>query len=197
MPSPPAFGSADFRQALSNLMPRGRIWPRDSGAIQTELMGALAPTYARSTAAGAQVLIDTFPDATVNLLPEWEASLGLPDPCTPLNPTFQQRQQAVAAKWAARGDMTIGYYTTLAANLGYPITITEFSPFKFGETFGLPLYGVAWAFAWQVNAPTYEVEYLRFGQPLGEPFATWGSSEMQCRIRQAAPAHTVVLFNYS
>jgi uncharacterized protein YmfQ (DUF2313 family) len=197
MATPPAFGNVDYQQALLNLMPRGRIWRRDPEAIEAQLLGALAPTYTRSTEAAAQLMLDASPATTFNLLTEWEESLGLPDPCTPLDPTFEQRQLAVAANWGARGDMTVDYYVTLAAALGFEITITEFAPSRFGKPFGQPFYGVAWAFVWQVNAPTYTVEYLEFGQPFGEAFSTYGNTEMQCRIKQAAPAHTTVLFNYS
>jgi uncharacterized protein YmfQ (DUF2313 family) len=197
MPTPPAFGDADFQQALLNVMPRGRIWPRYGGSVQAELMGALAPSYTRSTAAAAQLLLDASPDTTVNLLPEWEESLGLPDPCTPPNPTFEQRQASVRAKWGARGDMTVGYYIDLALLLGYVITITEFAPRRFGQPFGQPLYGDAWAFAWQVSAPTFTIIDRQFGEPFGEPYAFWSNSELQCRIKAAAPAHTTVLFSYS
>jgi len=51
----------------------------------------------------------------------------MPDACTAANPSVEQRQAAVRAKWgrAGRDDR---YFVALAANLGFTITITEFTP---------------------------------------------------------------------
>ena len=98
MPTPPAFGDADYQQAMLRLLPSGRVWRRDPASTLSAVMLALAPTYTRSTAAAAQVLIDASPATTQNLLVEWENSLGLPDPCTAPNPSIEQRQAAVRAK---------------------------------------------------------------------------------------------------
>jgi uncharacterized protein YmfQ (DUF2313 family) len=55
-------------------------------------------------ARAGQLIPDAFPCSTVELLPEWEATLGLPDPCVqPPLTTLQQRQAAVCAKLVARG----------------------------------------------------------------------------------------------
>ena len=129
MALPPVYDATDFQQAMLRLLPRGRVWRRDPGSMLSALLLALAPTYVRSMASAAQVLIDASPATTQNLLAEWEASLGLPDACTAANPSVEQRQAAVRAKWGARGSLTIGYFVALAANLGFAITITEFTPF--------------------------------------------------------------------
>jgi len=129
MATPPALSDADFQAALLRLMPRGRVWRNDPGSNLSALAGALAPSWTRNTAAAAQVLIDASPATTQNLLVEWENSLGLPDPCTAPNPSIEQRQAAVRAKFGARGALTTAYFITLAAALGFTITITEFSPY--------------------------------------------------------------------
>lgn len=198
MPSPPAFGNADYQAAMQRLLPRGPIWRNDPEAVLTGVLGALAPTYTRSTQAAAQVLVDGSPATTQNLLVEWEESLGLPDPCTVANPSILQRQAAVRAKFASRGSLTIGYFVALAATLGFTITITEFSAFTVGDPVGVPLYGPAWNYAWEIAAPQVTTFYFTAGgSSVGDPLTTYDASELTCRITANAPAETIPFFVFS
>ena len=159
---------------------------------------ALAPTYTRSTAAAAQVLIDASPATTVNLLAEWESSLSLPDPFTPANPSIEQRQAAVRAKWGARGALTIAYFVALAANLGFTITITEFRPFSVDMGVDEPMCEPEWAFVWQVNAPQVTTFYFSVElSGVDDPLETYDAGELVGRITNDAPAETMVLFAFS
>ncbi len=198
MPTPPAFGDRDYQQAMLRLLPQGRVWRRDASSTLSATLHALAPTYTRSTEAAAQVLLDGSPATTENLLVEWEASLGLPDPCTALNPSIEQRQAAVRTKWGARGALTIGYFTALAAALGFTVTITEFRPFCADMACELPDYDAAWAFAWQVNAPQITTFYFAADDSSADdPLATYDAGELVCRITRDAPAETTVFFVFS
>lgn len=164
--------------------------------VQT--LAALAPTYARLSARDANLLTDAFPATAVELLPEWEASLGLPDPCAGIAPTTEARQGQVVARLTARGkNQSAGYFINFAATLGYAITITQFTAYTVGHPVGTPVYGAAWANAWQVNAPTYTIDPFRAGDAVGVPLATFGSTALQCELQRLSPAHTTLLFNYS
>ena len=68
MPKPHLFGDQDYAGAMARLLPTGRIWRTDHGAMLQKTLAALSPTYTRSTAAAAQVLVDGRPDTTFNLL---------------------------------------------------------------------------------------------------------------------------------
>jgi uncharacterized protein YmfQ (DUF2313 family) len=198
MALPPAFGDADYQQAMLRLLPRGRVWRRDPASTLSAVMLALAPTYTRSTAAAAQVLIDASPATTENLLVEWENSLGLPDPCTAANPSVQQRQAAVRAKWGARGALTTAYFVNMAAALGFTVTITEFAPFAVDMSCDEALYEPEWAFIWQVNAPEIVTFYFSVeDSSVDDPLETYDAGELVCRITQDAPAGTQVLFVFS
>lgn len=194
----PAWTSDDFLSAILRLRPRGRAWPTEPDSDMAQALSTLAPTYARSAARGAYLLEDAFPATAQELLPDWQATLGLPGPYARLSLSEYQQQQLVAARFASGGGQSVAYFIAFAATLGYTITITQFSPFRVGMTVGLPLYGEAWAYAWQVNAPTYSVEYFRVGRDLvGEPLATWGNTILQSELTRLKPAQTVLLFNYS
>lgn len=197
MASAPTYQAADFLAALQAMMPRGKVWPRDADAVQTQALDGHAKPFATHSARANNLLVDAFPASTEELLPEWEETLGLPDPCAGEAPTIQLRQAQVLARFTAIGGQSAAYFISLAATLGYEITITQFAPFRFGETFERPLYGVAWAFAWQVNAPTFSVERFQFGvDTFGDPFSYWNNNVLQCELQRYAPAHTYLLFNY-
>jgi uncharacterized protein YmfQ (DUF2313 family) len=193
----PNFNAANFLSAMQALLPRGRVWPRESETIQTQVLAGLAPCYERQTARANYLLVDAFPASAYELLPEWESTLGLPDPCAGPAPTIEQRRAQVVSRLTATGGQSIAYFKAVAAALGYAITITQFVPSRFGKTFGSLFGGTAWAFAWQVNAPSFTVTTFQFGGSFGSAFAQWGNNVLQCELQTYAPAHTAVLFSYS
>ena len=194
----PTIAAADIVAAYQRLLPRGRIWSRSPNSTVARVLGLLAPTYARQIGRQNNLLTDAFPATTTELISEWESTLGLPDPCAGPSPALQVRQQQVLARFVAQGRQSVAYYTSVAAALGYTITITQFAPFRVGQTVGQPIYGDAWAHAWQVNAPAITVNAFRVGiDTVGEPLAQWGNTVLQCELQRLAPAHTVLLFSYS
>lgn len=196
--TPPPFGDAEYAGALAKLMPRGRIWRGDPGSNLQALLASLAPTYTRSTQAAAQVLVDADPATTVNLLDEWEASLGLPDPCTAPSPSLQQRRAAVRAKFGARGTLNIPFFIRLAASLGFTVTITEFMSYRADMACDLPDYDAAWDWAWEVTAPQVTTFYFSADQSnADDPLETYDNSELACRMLAYAPAGTILFFAFS
>ncbi|MBB2981738.1 YmfQ family protein [Paraburkholderia tropica] len=193
----PNYSAADYLRALLAHLPRGRVWPRDSEATQVGVLGTYTPIFERLNARANNLLVDAFPSSTYELLPEWESTLGLPDPCAGEAPTTEQRVAQVVARFTATGGQSIAYYTAVAKAIGYEITVTQFVPAQFGMAFGKPFGGDDWAFSWQVNAPTFSINYLSFGGSFGTPFATWGNNVLQCELERIMPAHTILNFSYS
>lgn len=194
----PNYQASDFLSALQSLMPRGLAWPKDAAAVMAKSMSGLAPTWARHTLQNNNLLIDAFPSTTFQLLPEWEATLGLPDPCAGESPTIQQRRAQVVARFTNGGGQSITYFVSFAASLGYEVTTQEFAPARAGQTrCGTPDYGLDWAFAWAIELPLTTVTYARSGLSVaGEPLASWGNAVLQCEMARISPAHTVLLFQY-
>ncbi len=193
--SKPTFSSADFQAALWALLPRGRVWLRDEGSTQDQVMAAFAPAFTRNAADALALLVDLFPATTTDFITEWEETLGLPDPCTGLDPTLEQRRAQVVARLINSGGQSIPFFEQFAAALGYTITITENAPFRCGQSStGQYLGEVDRFFLWQVNSDFAVIHFLVGLNTAGDPLATWGSAVLECEIRNAAPAHTVVLF---
>ena len=100
-----SFSAQDYLGALQALMPRGRVWPRDFDATQTQILLALAQIYERSDARSRQLLVDGFPKTAAELLPEWESTLGLPDSCGGAPESIAERQARVVVKLQEPGGM--------------------------------------------------------------------------------------------
>lgn len=195
----PPLAAAHYGAALLALLPPGAAWPRDPASVLARVAAGLAVSPARLEARAVALLADAFPVAPLELLPEWEASLGLPDPCSGPAPSTEKRQAAVAARFAARGGQSVAYFVAVAAAMGFTITITHYKAARAGDaTVGEPIQDEAWAHTWRVNAPATTVSYASAGAAsAGDPLAAWGNTELECALRRLAPAHTVPIFAYS
>lgn len=188
----------DFLQAAQDLLPRGRAWPRDPDATLTRYWRAVADEYERVAGRDCDVLDEAFPGTALELLPDWERFLGLPDECRGEPETLQQRRQTVVSKIRAKGGQSPGYIIDVADALGYEISIDEFVPFRAGlARAGDRIHNGAWAFAFSVQAPEETITNFRAGQSAaGEPLRAWGNDDLECEVDRIKPAHTYVLFAY-
>ena len=182
MPAP-TYTANDFAQALLGLLPRGRAWPKDTTALQTQAVTCFAPTFQRLSDSASGLLTGAFPGAATQLLPEWEQTLGLPDPCAGPSPSYASRQAQVRARFANIGGQTPAFFVSYAAGLGYAVTVTQYAPFRAGQSAaGQPLGGEDWYLAWSVaRAP-------------GQTLTAADKAVIRCELGAMAPAHTTVLF---
>jgi len=195
----PNFKAADFLVAMQALLPRGRVWPRDPDTVQAKVLSGLAPSYERQTARANYLLVDSFPATTYELLPEWEATLGLPDPCAGVAPTVPARRAQVVARLTNLGGASIPYLIGFAASLGYTVTITQYTQARAGMLrAGQPCCGYDWNFAWKITAPLNTVVRAAAGSmAAGDPLASWGNRVLECEFRAVMPAHTIPIFAYA
>ena len=150
-------------------------------------------------ASAISLLAGGFPATALELLPEWEESLGLPDNCT-IGETYtiERRRQAVVARLVGKGSLSKQFYIDLAKTLGYEITIDEYRQARSGfSVCGEALNGQDWPFTWRVNAQQTTYVQARAGVTFcGEPLATWGNKILECSLNQLAPPFTILLFSH-
>jgi uncharacterized protein YmfQ (DUF2313 family) len=198
MPSPLDRDTADHLAALTALLPTGPIWSRDSAGGLGRICTGIAATAARLRARAGALLVDAFPATAFDLLPDWEATLGLPDPCAGPAPSLQLRRAQVAARLSAVGGQSVPYFIGHAAALGFTVTVQEYAPARLGfMRLGDRMRGASWASVWTIQAPLQTITPFRLGQSgLGERFRSWGNGVLECQLRAMAPAHTVLTFQY-
>jgi len=166
------------------LLPQGAAWPKDPSSNLVSLLRAIAIMRAELEADIAALAVEISPQTAMGLLSDYELVVGF-DPCTgPIEAlSISQRQSIAMAHWRARSVVSRADYIEFAQALGFSISISEYTPARFGQTcFGEPLYGWGWAFVWQVN-----VLAVSENAPL--------ISVLECQIAERSPAHTIVLFN--
>ena len=194
----PNYDVDDFVQMFQGLKPYGAVWPRDLDIVNYQVDAALMPTYVRSWQSITGLIVDAFPKTTLHLLPEWEASLGLPDPCLGPTASIAQRQQRVVVALTMLGGQSAAYMIAVAAALGYSITITTFKPAVYGDSYGRDYAGTPWAYTWRVTVAALVRAYATYGSSYyGDYYSSWGSYVLECVLNNIKPAHTILQFAYT
>ncbi|WP_081628555.1 YmfQ family protein [Novispirillum itersonii] len=178
---------------LFQLVPPGPAW---QGQEITNFFAAMGADFQAAADRADQLLIEINPLTSGEMFAAREAEAGLPDECS-LNPTTQERREALITRWRGRGGQTPAYFLELGRSLGYDIVkIEEFRPFTAGSVVSEPLYNDSWNHVWGVRVRGSGTKHFSAGSGAGEPLSTWGFDLLECVIRKYSPAHTHVIFMY-
>lgn len=198
---------------IFDLLPVGFAWVRDMGSMMARVLNVSAAEFARIHARADNLIEEADPRTASELLTDWERVCALPDTCTAVGTTIQERRNAVHQKWTSRGGQSNKYWHEVAARLGYEIEITEFRPFICGES--------------ECGEAEYESPYSTLDVALSDdptiglvwhvlvkgPRVTWfecGASEcgsdalaeittaedLECQLNRLKPAHEELIFAY-
>ena len=176
-----------YARQFKQLLPPGVLWLFDTTSALSKTMLAIAEEFHRVDTRAENFVAESDPRTAGETLEDWERVLGLPDEqITEIPGTAQERQLAITQKLVSLGGQTAEYYIALAAACGYTCTVTD----NFGSTVlragfhaGDRCYGLAWAYAWQLNV----------SPPSGTALT---HAELESVINRAKPAHTTCIFNY-
>ncbi|VGD85460.1 Uncharacterized protein conserved in bacteria (DUF2313) [Klebsiella quasipneumoniae] len=180
-------------------IPTGRAWTRDPKAVQAAVLRAIAASFQRSDNDALALLRGAFPKTATIMLTEWEKTLGLPDDCSIGEvDTIAKRQSAIVSKLISTGGQSKSYFISIAAAMGYTISIKEYRQARAGlSVCGDGLNGDDWPFVWLVEAEDTTITYARAGLSYcGDPLRSWGNRQLECRINALAPSYTLVKFGY-
>ena len=193
-----ALDAAAYGRQLLALLPRGRAWTRESGSVLARLMRGLGAEYARIDWLATRLLAEIDPRQAVLSLEEWERLLGLPDACSELAPTNEARRRAAHAKLVSTAGVSKPDLVRLAADLGYRADVWDVDETRARAVAAqsgtgisaADLEGGRWKYVWGMDIHG-EVRYFNTLSAVTEPLATYSdASELICRIRAIAPAHT-------
>lgn len=187
----------DFYNQLKALLPPGPAWDDGQSAIASKLLLACADELVRINADIDRLVDEADPRTTLQLLPDYERIFGLPTDCMAgSDQTLQQRRAALLSQMVSVGGQSRAYFIALAASAGYTITITEFRPHTVMSGVDVPIYGMEFAFIWQVNgAVSAPPQYSTVLSGVNEPLAVWESNLLTCLLNRFKPAHTQIIFN--
>lgn len=196
MPHAPRPALAEWLQATIDLLPQGVAWSRDPASNLSGVMGVIAADRRDRHDRKLQLLdVDSFPTRAVELLPEWERSAGLPDPCRAAPGTLAERWADLADVFFAAHPPTPDNMTAWAAQAGWNIEIREQRDFVPGVSCPGDAVGEC-DFIWVVSVLGQEIRFFRAGENVGGDvlFTFPDLTTLECVLRRAAPAHTRVYF---
>jgi uncharacterized protein YmfQ (DUF2313 family) len=108
------------------------------------------------------------------------------------------RRAALVARITAQGGQSRAYYISVAARLGYSVTITEYRPARYSDDYSGGYNGEPWAHAWQINAPqTTIVDADYANATYDDRYRSWGNAALECIMTRLKPAHTYLFFSYA
>lgn len=149
----------EWDDSLLRQMPRGRAWPRDPDAFLPKYVSGFARRLAELELSADQLLLEMRPETTVQLLPEWEEYLGLPE-CDISGQSFEQRRAAVVEKYHRKGGLQTWMIEQIAAALGFNVKVTEQWPHHVLRSVTYPIYPASTRFILRVDV--YDLPEERF-----------------------------------
>lgn len=146
-----------WHEVLLQQMPRGRAWPRDPESDLAKYVLGFAKRLVDCEISADRLYLEMRPETTVQLLPDWEEYLGLPE-CAVPNQTFESRRQAVIEKYHRKGGLQTWQIEALALALGFTVEVREHFPHHVQRPVIYPI----WPNRWR-----YTLEVVVFGLPDG------------------------------
>lgn len=180
-----------------------------------QLLEALANEFCRVDDRVQDLIRESDPSQTIELLEDWERALGLPDECTPEAADEIERRTQLLQKLTNIGGISAEFYEFLILQLGFEATVTNPLPFRVGKsvvgdaltndfevpftvgmTVGEPLLNVGWLYYFNVEIPATAAEVFEVGDTVGTPLREFSNPLIECTIRRLKPAHAGVTFTF-
>lgn len=184
----------DYEVQLQALLPPGPAWSEPD-----VLLAGIALECSRIHGRLLQLIEEADPRTTTEMLGDWERVAGLPNACMralEVDQTFAQRIGALVAHLTATGGQSIPYYVSVAAALGYSVTIDEFPIHTVLSDVNAALNAPPWQYVWRINSQLITSGGFSVISPVIEPLSWFGNEALECVLKAIAPAHTLLLFNY-
>lgn len=129
---------------------------------------------------------------------DWESIYDLPGICFNKSMVYQERIQLLVLAFQERSGISRDWLKRIALLVGYPITISEYKPFRADSQVGEKLTNTDWLFVFTVHTPGDISKRFRSGcSKTGEQLSTWGNKLLEHIIQKYKPAHSVAFFAYT
>lgn len=128
-----------WSNSIMQQMPLGVIWQRETSLDLYKYVAGYAPRLEAAEISADGLLLEMRPMTTLQMLPEWEGYLALPE-CSTANQTIESRRAAVVEKYYRKGGLQPWNIEKLAADLGFDIEVQELYPHHILRGCNYPLY---------------------------------------------------------
>ncbi|MFA5397430.1 MAG: putative phage tail protein [Methanogenium sp.] len=171
-----------YLKLLQSLLPKGKLWNRNSNSWMAKVLRGFAEELSRVSLRAEDLFNESIPSRVSELIEEYEYDLGLYDKNIGL--TTQERIASIVAKFYQYGYSHKEYFIGIAADLGYTITIEEFSPFFVGSS--------------TVNTPIGPLRNIHFWLVwvTVEYGINYNIQELMDTLNAVKPAQTIALFDF-
>ena len=194
-----------YFEQLRSLLPKGPAWSTEPGSTLRQLVRGLAQELFRVHLRAEELIEESDPRTTLELLSEYERNFALPEPCVQQPDTVGQRRLALTEKWTRYGQATPAYFQTLVRALGFPHAIVV-EHYDSADLYKWRIdFAITGAKYWTVNDPvngqlrTWINEYLSWwtvSDEVNKPLRDWYVEYLYCVIERTKPAHTFVEYAF-
>jgi uncharacterized protein YmfQ (DUF2313 family) len=169
------------------------IWPRDLSGNWGRLLTALGGEPERIDIAARKLLDELDPRDTVDMLPDWNFTYGLPDPCLAAPASLAEQRKRLVDLATMKGSTSKTFLIQLVQNIGYDIFIETFAPSRMGMArCGEPMRRHGFAWAMKVHAPPVAVKRMHMGSSfMGDRLRAFGNDSLECVMRRHVRATTL------
>ena len=198
-----------YLEQIKALHPRGvaHVIPPDSTREKVWL--AIAAILASVEDRATDLEAESWPGATLELLPDWERVTGLPSDCSAEFGSTDKRRSAILATLAGGVGTSLAELMAFAAKLGFTVRIVEHRPFEVGiSTVGDGgtldtgeefregrLYEGEDVLSFTVHAPVGTPFFFECGvSSCDEPLMDVQNALLSCELRSVLHAHTYAFF---
>ncbi len=189
-------GVEKFKNSLKKYFPRGVAWNLKNDSNIAKLIESFSLEFCRIQDRFNVLLKEIDPRNADELLTDWEESLGLPDECSSLGASVEERQNQVLQKLTNTGGSSFEYFENVALNLGFVVNVSDFCRFKAGQSHaGDNLTNANWDHWFQVAMSAEFTTIFKAGSgKAGQKLIEVGNDTLECTFKKLKPAQSEVLF---
>jgi uncharacterized protein YmfQ (DUF2313 family) len=190
---------SNYKNMILDLLPNGEAWNKSSDSNLSKLSSGLAWVFERLHQRMQDLVSESDPRLTSEMLGEWEKMVNLPDNCTPGDRTSIERKAQILQRLTFQGGQSAQYYEGLIRSLGFEAEIIEHDAFRAGKSrAGDALTNnSSWRHTWTVKIPgSFSYKFRAGIGRAGEPLEVTRNSTVECIVNRLRPAHTRVIFSF-
>lgn len=192
--------ASEYFQALKLLLPPGPAWQFDDGCYFVKLLELASREFARIDADIEALIREGDPRTASVTLTDWFDEWGVPDECLKSysDASLEDYRNVLVTKYATQGYTFSELVKLIGKTLGYSeVSIDNFKIFRVTSRVNERVYSPRWS-NWFMTITVNKINERKFltTSRVYARLAQWGDVLFECMIKNLAPCHTDVIFQY-